>query len=100
MKGEHFEKKGTFFIRTQNSEAHDVVADKALLSEIARHSGGQAVDLKEVDNLLQNINQNRNFKAEYKQEVRYVELGELQWLGLILIFLLCVEWFFLKYYAG
>ena len=100
LKGGHFEKKGTFFIRTQNSEVHDVVADKALLSEIARHSGGQAVDLKEVDNLLQNINQNRNFKAEYKQEVRYVELGELQWLGLILIFLLCVEWFFLKYYAG
>lgn len=100
LKGERFEKRGTFYVRTRNSEANDVVADRGLMNEIARLTGGLSSEWNGLDTLLQGIRQRTDAKAEYKQEVSYVEWGELWWLGSILMFLLCVEWFLLKVYAG
>lgn len=100
LKGERFEKKGSFYVRRQNSEMNDVVADHRLLEEIAGRSGGKAVEKKDIDRLLQSIGENTTFQPEYKQEIRYVELGELKLLGIVLLVLLCIEWFLLKYFAG
>lgn len=99
-KGEHFGKTGTFYVRARNSEANDVVADQELLKEVARRSGGKYVRWQEKKELWQTLARERSFKPESRQEVKYMELGELKGLGIILLILLCLEWFLLKYFAG
>lgn len=99
LKGEKFVQKGVFYVRTQNPELNDMVADKALLKAIAENSGAEVSDLKDVGKLLQKIDENSNFQPVYKTMTQYVELGELKFLGIILLILLCLEWFLLKYFA-
>lgn len=99
-KGEHFGKTGRFYVRVRNSEINDVVADRGLLKELARRSGGKYAYVSESSDLWRTLARDRSFKPEYRREVRYVELGELKGVGIILLILLCLEWFLLKYFAG
>lgn len=100
LKGEDFEKQGLFFVRTQNPELNDVVANRELLGNISNHSGGQMVSMDNLDQLIQSMDQDSHFKPNYKSEVKQIDLSEIKWLGIILLFLICIEWFFLKYFVG
>ncbi|GHU60535.1 hypothetical protein FACS1894121_0800 [Bacteroidia bacterium] len=97
LKGSDFEKKGGFFVRTQNPELNDMVADRALLKDLAETSGGRTSDLKGLDELIDAIKSGSTHKVSERREVSYMELGELWWLGMLLLLLLCVEWALLKY---
>lgn len=100
LKGEHFEKKGIFYVRSQNVELNNVVADKQLLQDIASRTGGQMVEKTDMKQLFDMLNKNELFNPVYKSEVKYMGLSEWGILGLILILLLCAEWFLLKYYVS
>jgi hypothetical protein len=99
FKGENFEKKGVFYVRSRNPELNDVVANKRLLQDIALHSGGSLTELKGLSALVDDIRDNTDLKIVERKEIRFVELGELAWLGIVLLVLLCVEWFLLKYFT-
>lgn len=100
LKGELFEKNGIFMVRSQNPELNDIIADKQLLKEIAANSGGQAVELSHLEELVKAIQADRQFKITYKGENRNIDLSEIGLLGIILLLLICTEWFLLKYYVG
>lgn len=100
LKGEHFEKKGVFYVRSQNTELNNVVADRQLLQDIATRTGGQMVERQNMAQLPELLNGNERFDPVYKSEVRYMGLSEWSILGLILILLLCTEWFLLKYFIN
>ena len=100
LKGEKFGKKGTFYVRTQNPEVNDVVADVSLMEEIAERSGGVCRFYAGMDEIVNHIAAEQRFESVYKAEMKYIDLGELKWAGILLLMLLCIEWALLKYYAG
>lgn len=100
LKGESFEKKGSFYVRTRNPELNDMVADAGLLKDIALNSGGESCFYAGMEDMISRIQTDNRFSPMLKEEMRYMDLGELGWIGMILLFLLCIEWFLLKYYVG
>lgn len=100
LKGEYFEKNGTFYIRSQNTELNNVVADRQLLSNIADNTGGRMIEKQDMEQLVNIMTENEHFQSVYKNEIKYMELSEWSILGLILLLLLCTEWFLLKYFVG
>lgn len=100
LKGEHFEKNGVFYVRSQNAELNNLVADRQLLQDMAIRTGGQMVEKQDMAQLLDILNENGQFNPVYKSEVKYMGLSEWSILGLILILLLCTEWFLLKYFIS
>lgn len=100
LKGEHFEKNGVFYVRSQNAELNNLVADRQLLQDMAIRTGGQMVEKQDMAQLLDILNENGQFNPVYKSEVKYMGLSEWSILGLILILLLCTEWFLLKYFIN
>lgn len=99
LKGEAFEKKGVFYVRSNNPELNDVVANQTLLKELAEKSGGKMFEPRQLDKLVQLLRGNDKLKPVYKLETEFMDLSRMQILGLILLLLLCMEWFLLKYYA-
>lgn len=99
-KGEAFEKKGTFYVRNHNSEINDVVANRHLLKEIAETSGGRMFAPQDLEHLVQILKDNDQLKPVFRIETEFMELNRMSVLGLILLLLLCTEWFLLKIFAG
>ncbi|MDR1755817.1 MAG: hypothetical protein LBR65_02515 [Culturomica sp.] len=100
LREETFEQKGSFYVNTFNQELNDLVSDWSLLDEIAQRTGGKSVTLSQIDELFHEMRQNSRFVPVTKSEWKYLELNELAWLGILLLLLLCIEWFLLKYYAA
>lgn len=100
LKGENFEKKGSFYVRNHNQEVNDIVADRQLLHDLAVNSGGKAIEISDLNQLVNNFKEDTFFKAKYKSEVKHIELSEMGALGLLLLLLLCIEWFLLKYFVS
>ena len=100
MKGERFTKKGIFYVKSHNPELNRLVADLSLLKEIARHTGGESVSVRDMVRLTNELNSNDRYISEYKSETGFSDLSEIKILGLIILLLLCMEWFLLKFFAG
>lgn len=99
LKGETFHKKGVFYVRNHNPELNDVVADRELLRALAENSGGRFYDADELDRLEHSLETNDKMKSVYKSETEFVNLSRLKTLGILILLLLCMEWFLLRYYA-
>lgn len=97
LKGRNMEKKGSFYVRSNNLEWNDLVANPALLREIAPE-GVSPYTPAELDRLVRLLKDGSG-KPVYKTENRFTDLTRLKWLGLLLLLLLCAEWTLLKYYA-
>ncbi|MFR5359416.1 MAG: hypothetical protein ACLTHQ_14485 [Odoribacter splanchnicus] len=100
LKGERFTKKGIFYVKSHNPELNRLVADLSLLKEIARHTGGESVSVRDMVRLTNELNSNDRYISEYKSETGFSDLSEIKILGLIILLLLCMEWFLLKFFAG
>lgn len=100
LKGEPLRKQGTFYVRNHNPELNNLVANLPLLKEIAGLTGGEAVSADELGSLVGGLNRNGELRPVYRSEVSFVELNEMKVIGMVLLLLLCIEWFLLKYFAG
>lgn len=100
LKGKSFESKGTFYVRSNNPEGNDVVANPQLLKSLSEDTGGRMYEKNAWNELVNDLQQNETLKPVFRNEVKYLELDKLEILGLILLLLICVEWFLLKYFAG
>ena len=99
LKGEVFVKKGVFYVRRQNIELNHVVADFQLLNEIAETTGGQLTSFKNRESLVQLLLEDHKQKPLYKSEAEFIDLSRIKISWLILLLLLCIEWFLLKFFA-
>ncbi|MEG2555872.1 MAG: hypothetical protein RSA53_07250 [Odoribacter sp.] len=100
LKGKAFEKKGVFYVRSHNPEWNDIVANRQLLREISDNSKGTLMEMNELDQLVKVLNENDQLKTVYKSENVFIELSGMKIVGLILLLLLCTEWFLLKFFVG
>ena len=99
LKGEVFNKKGIFYVRSHNSELNNIIANRALLQEITIASAGELFTPQELDKLARKLITNSELKPAYRSETEFMDLSRMKILGFILILLLCTEWFLLKYFA-
>ncbi len=99
LKGEIFNKKGVFYVRSHNPEVNDMVADRQLLRELSKNSGGRYFDSHELEQLVRLLKDNDKLKPVYKSETEFISLSRIKVLGLVILLLLCIEWFLLRYYA-
>lgn len=97
LKGQKLAKKGTFYVRSNNLEWNDLVANAPLLREMAPDGVSPYIP-SELDRLVK-VLKDSSGKPVYKTETRFTDLTRVKWLGLLLLLLLCLEWFLLKYYA-
>lgn len=95
-----FKKEGIFYVRTYNAERNDRVANWQLLQEISRHTNAKTIPVKNLSEMVEILNTNSKFNPVYKTEMSFAECRTMGGLGLILLLLLCIEWFLLRYYAG
>ena len=77
-----------------------MVVDVRLMEEIAEHSGGICRFYSDMDEIIIRIAEEGRFVPVYKTEMKYIDLGELKWAGILLLVLLCMEWGLLKYYVS
>ncbi len=99
LKGEIFNKKGVFYVRSHNPEVNDMVADRQLLRELSKNSGGRYFDSHELEQLVRLLKDNDKLKPVYKSETEFISLSRIKVLGLVILLLLCIEWFLLRYFA-
>lgn len=95
-----FKKEGVFYVRTHNSELNDQVANWQLLQEISKQTNAKTIPVKNLSEIVEILNTNSKFNPVYKTEISFAECRTMGGLGLILLLLLCLEWFLLRYYAG
>lgn len=97
LKGQKLAKEGSFYVRSNNLEWNDLVANASILREMAPE-GTSLFTPDGLEQLVQTL-KDRCGKPVYRTETRFTDLTRVKWLGLVLLLLLCVEWFLLKYYA-
>lgn len=99
LKGEAFKKEGLFQVRSYNHELNELVANRIILKEIAENSGGKMFIPQNIDKLVRLLKENDKLKPEYKSVTEFMDLSRMKILGLIILLLLCTEWFLLKLFA-
>lgn len=99
LNGEKLEKEGIFYVRSYSPEQNNVVADHLLLRDIAKNTNGAFFSSRDIEVLVRQLNNNEQFKSVYKLNTETEDLNKMKLLGLIILVLLCVEWFLLRYYA-
>ncbi len=84
-----------FEIENQTTEANF-----KKLKQIAESSGGIFIPINKAKDSINNIlSSNKSSNHEYKREV-YIPFISLKWIALVIIILLCIEWFLRKYWGA
>lgn len=90
---------GTFTILDQQLELLDLTANHSLLKKLSEQSGGDFYSLANTNDLLKQLT-----KLETKQAIlsneEYKNVLELEWILVLILLLLTIEWFTRKYNGG
>jgi len=88
---------GAFTIANYSIENKDLTADIASLNSLALNSNGKIYYPDKIDNLLQNLTENKEFLSIQKENKKIISLINWKWLLGIIILSLSLEWFIRKY---
>ena len=88
---------GAFTIANYSIENKDLTADIASLNSLALNSNGKIYYPDKIDNLLQNLTENKEFSSIQKENKKIISLINWKWLLGIIILSLSLEWFIRKY---
>jgi hypothetical protein len=91
---------GEFSVNTVDLEYLNTIADHNLLYRIAKDREGKMYYPKQMNDLVKEVNSNKNIKPMTFFESKIRELIEIKWLFFVIVFLLCAEWFFRKFYGS
>ena len=98
--GEKFVKSGNYSVLPVNIEFQQSIADYNLLNQIAVSTGGELINIQNIDELSDKIKANSKIKSSGYIDSNYVELINLKWLFFVILLLISLEWFLRKYYGG
>ncbi len=88
-----YKQHGTFHIMPLNVESLNTIADHQLLYNIAKTHGGELFYPKELNNLLEKINNRDDIKSVVYAHNTLSDLIHLKWIFFLLLLLLSAEWF-------
>ena len=88
--------QGTFSVGGLNSEFLETRMNKALLQQIAWHSGGRYYDSNNFSALADDIAMMPNFKSRDVSKSAEIEIWNSRWMLALVIFIFALEWFLRK----
>jgi hypothetical protein len=93
---QEFKASGQFTIKPLNLETRQSAANHALLSALAKQSGGQMIKPSQIGQLADLIRKNENIKTVVYEDKHYSDLIDMKWLFVLILLLLSTEWFLRK----
>ncbi len=97
---EHYERSGNFVVQEVNVEALNVTADYQLLYNLAAQSGGKCYSDKQLDMLRKHICSRTDLKPVAHYHKLPHAVTDSLWVPILLILLMCGEYFIRKWYGG
>ena len=87
---------GKFVVDAWSMEQAEVTANSDLMSRLAQISHGRLYDKDQVQDLINYLRENPDFKARSSVSQKLINLIDFKWLSLFLLFLVSLEWFLRK----
>lgn len=97
--GKQFIKAGEFIVEDINIEAIATASDFGLLNQISQKTDGKFHNLKNYNNLIDEISNRKDIVNVTYEESNFNELIDLLWLFVFVILSLALEWFIRRYYG-
>ena len=91
--GKSYEKSGVFVVTDISLENLESSANHNLLSQMATKSNGDFYELKNLDQLLDDIGERSDIVKVTSEESTFKDIIDYKWLFFLLIVLLGLEWF-------
>ncbi|MEE4255923.1 MAG: hypothetical protein V2I47_02705 [Bacteroidales bacterium] len=92
-----FSDRGGFVVTPVIKEQSRLVAEHAMLGELAESKGGMLLDIEQLGDLPQILSGREDMKPLIHAEKKYIDFVDLWWVLIILIGLLGTEWFLRKW---
>lgn len=95
--GQNLKKSGVLKVNEFSIEEQFLTANKKKLEQLAFTSNGKLYHKSEVNKLIAELLENRNYYTIQKKETSEENILDWRWLLLLIVFLLSTEWFIRKY---
>ena len=93
-------KKTVKLLITKNQlEKENIKANFNMMSNLALQTGGKSYSEKQIDQLINDLETAKSIKTREHQDIRMINMIDYQWLALILIIIISLEWFLRKYWG-
>ncbi len=97
FEGKKYKKTGQISIIPLNIEEQNFKANHLLLRQLSEQSGGKLYYPKQYQQLANDLKSNKSIKAASHSTIDLVDLIQIEWILLLLIIFLSVEWFVRKF---
>ncbi len=90
-------KSGVIIVKEIVAEKLNTVADHAILYQLSKQSGGKLFHRHDLEKLAKEIIDNEVIRPVTYSHKQLTDLLNLKWICLLIVMLLCMEWFLRKY---
>ena len=94
--GNNYAEKGEFSVKELQLEAAQTIANHNLMYQLSQESGGKLFYPNQLQELEDNLLQNKELVEQVYYEEKYEEFIELKWLFFVFLTLVSLEWFLRK----
>jgi len=98
--GKNYSKSGVFIVENIQLENIESSADHNLLNQIAKQSNGQFYELKNINQLLNDIAKRKDIAEMSYSEVSFNDLIDYKWLFFLIVLIFGTEWFLRRWFGG
>lgn len=98
--GKNYSKSGVFIVENIQLENIESAADHNLLNQIAKQSNGQFYELKNINQLLNDIAKRKDIAEMSYSEVSFNDLIDYKWLFFLIVLIFGTEWFLRRWFGG
>ena len=93
-------REGEFFVSASNLEAKNLQADRNLLAQISKQTGGLSFEKDNFSGLLEHLLDDNQSKPSISEEIKYGNVTNLTFVLIFIIILMVLEWFLRKYWLS
>lgn len=98
--GKSYSKSGVFIVENIQLENIESAADHNLLNQIAKQSNGQFYELKNINQLLNDIEKRKDIAEMSYSEASFNDLIDYKWLFFLIVLIFGTEWFLRRWFGG
>ena len=98
--GKSYSKSGVFIVENIQLENIESAADHNLLNQIAQQSNGQFYELKNINQLLNDIANRKDIAEMSYSEASFNDFIDYKWLFFLIVLIFGTEWFLRRWFGG